>query len=69
VFTDIRSTIAALQIHEVVTAPRSPWQNAYVERLIQLERFSLNVAPEAVNWSVLMSFTPSASMAASSADR
>ena len=23
-----------MQIHEVVTAPRSPWQNAYVERLI-----------------------------------
>ena len=28
------STIGAMQIHEVVTAPRSPWQNAYVERLI-----------------------------------
>src|SRR4029450_10946595 len=26
--------IGAMQIHEVVTAPRSPWQNAYVERLI-----------------------------------
>jgi putative transposase len=23
-----------MQIEEVVTAPRSPWQNAYVERLI-----------------------------------
>jgi Integrase core domain len=23
-----------MQIHEVLTAPRSPWQNAYVERLI-----------------------------------
>jgi putative transposase len=33
-FTDVMSTIAAMQIHEVVTAPRSPWQNAYVERLI-----------------------------------
>jgi putative transposase len=31
--TDV-STIGATQIHEVVTAPRSPWQNAYVERLI-----------------------------------
>jgi hypothetical protein len=26
VFTDAVSTIGALQIHEVVTAPRSPWQ-------------------------------------------
>ena len=34
VFTDVASTIGAMQIHEVVTAPRSPWQNAYVERLI-----------------------------------
>ena len=34
VFTDVLSTIGAMQIHEVVTAPRSPWQNAYVERLI-----------------------------------
>jgi len=33
-FTDIGSTIAAMKINEVVTAPRSPWQNAYVERLI-----------------------------------
>ena len=33
-FTDVTSTIAAMQIHEVLTAPRSPWQNAYVERLI-----------------------------------
>jgi transposase InsO family protein len=28
------STIGAMQIHEVLTAPRSPWQNAYVERVI-----------------------------------
>jgi putative transposase len=34
VFTDVASTIGAMQIHEVVTAARSPWQNAYVERLI-----------------------------------
>ncbi len=27
-------TAKALQIHEVLTAPRSRWQNAYVERLI-----------------------------------
>ena len=33
-FTDVASTIAAMQINEIVTAPRSPWQNAYVERLI-----------------------------------
>ena len=33
-FTDVASTIAAMQINDVVTAPRSPWQNAYVERLI-----------------------------------
>jgi len=33
-FTDVVFTIAAMQIHEVVTALRSPWQNAYVERLI-----------------------------------
>ena len=34
VFTNVVSTIGAMQIHEVVTAPRSPWQNAYVERFI-----------------------------------
>jgi transposase InsO family protein len=28
------STIGAMQIHEVLTAARSPWQNAYVERVI-----------------------------------
>ena len=33
-FTDGVSTIGAMQIHEVLTAPRSPWQNAYVERVI-----------------------------------
>jgi hypothetical protein len=33
-FTDIASTIPAMQIEVVVTAPRSPWQNAYIERLI-----------------------------------
>src|SRR5262245_19378463 len=27
-------TAQAMQIREVLTAPRSPWQNAYVERLI-----------------------------------
>jgi putative transposase len=33
-FAWIASTIAAMQIQELVTAPRSPWQNAYVERFI-----------------------------------
>jgi transposase InsO family protein len=27
-------TVAAMEIHQVLTAPRSPWQNAYVERFI-----------------------------------
>ncbi len=33
-FDGIAGTLAGMQIQEVVTAPRSPWQNAYVERLI-----------------------------------
>jgi putative transposase len=33
-FTDVAATVAAMQIQEVITAPRSPWQNAYVERFI-----------------------------------
>jgi transposase InsO family protein len=33
-FTGIAGTLAAMQIQDVVTAPRSPWQNAYVERFI-----------------------------------
>ena len=28
------TTATEMKIHEVVTAPRSPWQNAYAERLI-----------------------------------
>jgi transposase InsO family protein len=32
--TDVAAAIAAMQIHDLVTAPRSPWQNAYVERFI-----------------------------------
>ena len=28
------NTATAMDIHEVLTAPRSPWQNAYVERFI-----------------------------------
>ena len=30
----IADTIAAMEIRDLVTAPRSPWQNAYVERFI-----------------------------------
>ena len=33
-FAGIANTLAAMQIHDVATAPRSPWQNAYVERFI-----------------------------------
>ena len=33
-FAAVAGTIAAMQFQEVVTAPRSPWQNAYVERFI-----------------------------------
>ena len=29
-----RSTVMAMGVQEVVTAPRSPWQNPYLERLI-----------------------------------
>jgi transposase InsO family protein len=37
-FVGAAGTIAAMQIREVVTAPRSPWQNAYVERFIRSVR-------------------------------
>jgi transposase InsO family protein len=30
----VRSRMASLQIEEILTAPRSPWQNPYAERLI-----------------------------------
>jgi putative transposase len=33
-FDGMVDTAAAMEIHEVLTAPRSPWQNAYVERFI-----------------------------------
>ena len=33
-FAGIASILRAMQIEDVVTAPRSPWQNAYVERFI-----------------------------------
>jgi transposase InsO family protein len=34
VFTGVARTIGAMRIQAVVTAPQSPWQNAYVERFI-----------------------------------
>ena len=34
VFADVATTIAGMNIQTVRTAPRSPWQNAYVERVI-----------------------------------
>jgi transposase InsO family protein len=33
-FTDVATTVAGMSIEAIRTAPRSPWQNAYVERLI-----------------------------------
>jgi transposase InsO family protein len=40
---EVRSCIAALGIQEVVTAPQSPWQNPYAERLIgSIRRECLN---------------------------
>ena len=32
--SEFRERIQGMAIHEVLTAPRSPWQNAHVERLI-----------------------------------
>ncbi|MGC2305768.1 integrase core domain-containing protein [Candidatus Binatus sp.] len=32
--SEFRSRVDAMNIAEVITAPRSPWQNAYVERVI-----------------------------------
>ncbi len=38
-----RATVKAMDIEEVVTAPRSPWQNPYVERVIgSIRRDCLN---------------------------
>jgi len=33
-FADIATTVAGMHVEAVQTAPRSPWQNAYIERLI-----------------------------------
>jgi transposase InsO family protein len=32
--TDFRKRVCSLDIEEILTAPRSPWQNPYVERII-----------------------------------
>ncbi|MGH9203484.1 MAG: integrase core domain-containing protein, partial [Vicinamibacterales bacterium] len=34
VFADVATTIAGMNVQTVRTAPRSPWQNAYAERVI-----------------------------------
>ena len=34
IFAGVATTIAGMNTHAVRTAPRSPWQNAYVERVI-----------------------------------
>jgi len=40
---EFRGRLQSLGINEVVTAPRSPWQNAFVERLIgSIRRECLN---------------------------
>ena len=40
---EVRLRIASLQMEEVLTAPRSPWQNPYAERLIgSIRRECLN---------------------------
>src|SRR5437016_3722590 len=40
---DFRDRVQAMDIEEVVTAPRSPWQNPYVERIIgSIRRECLN---------------------------
>ena len=40
---EVRRRLKSLQIEEVLTAPQSPWQNAYVERLIgSIRRECLN---------------------------
>ena len=41
--TEVRQRLQALQIKEVLTAPQSPWQNGYAERLIgSIRRECLN---------------------------
>ena len=31
---EFRDQVAAMNIHEILSAPRSPWQRAYIERVI-----------------------------------
>ena len=33
-FAEVATTVAGMRIDAVRTAPRSPWQNAYVERVV-----------------------------------
>jgi len=41
--SEVRLRIASLGIEEILTAPRSPWQNPYVERVIgSIRRDCLN---------------------------
>ena len=41
--SETRGRIASLRMEEILTAPRSPWQNPYVERLIgSIRRDCLN---------------------------
>ena len=37
-FHDLAATATAMGIHDVLTAPRAPWQNAYLERFIESAR-------------------------------
>ena len=43
-----RSTVTTMGVEEVVTAPRSPWQNPYVERLIG------SVRPDCLDHSIIL---------------
>jgi transposase InsO family protein len=43
VFADVATTIAGMNMQRVRTAPRSPWQNAYAERVIGSIRRELSL--------------------------
>jgi len=49
VFANVATTIAGTNIKTLRTAPRSPWQNAYVERVIGSIRRSASITPIVVN--------------------
>ncbi len=55
-----RATVAAIGIEDVVTAPRSPWKNPYVERVIgSIRRECLNhvmVLNQRHLWQILSSY-------------